>query len=787
MDVSLVDQSDIELVKSIRRYKINSADSEKLSLSYYFLAKSLFLSKIDSNAKKAMIYILQSLKYAKGLNRAKKRKTLFKKIAIMTTECNAYNEKHFLYGLKILLGYKYFLYRKNKTYKDVNKSKILFENVDNYISGCMAKNFKNSSKDKTLVLIDAQFPVRFLKNVFHITGSSDFLPDTGVRVAALSQYENCRIISFKDIIPISSPFDLDIANRSIDLALTAKENLVEIFNSGNDPLINGVLESCSYELQDCAYNAVRIYESVKKLLSNKEYSNIVYLCADGGVSQLAKSLVVTEGYVVTESSINIGVECQIIKNVYRDLLTDISNYNYNHEYFKRVCSNVEYKEYKDDTLQIKDKFNFLEGLGNYFSLNRPVIVLTTTVNPIYFSNSVELIKELIQNFNVILILSGRPSKDNRKTLSDFSEGLYLIDTQSLASSHELVDYRSFCINKWNKYLRTYTEKDSLYGGEIDVLSKGGRLHSIFSRAFPLYLAVQNIYADILDMFDVAAFIGSPDRISIARLGVDVFKKNGIDTFFVQGCFQSLHPRYKKPSCEHVIVMDSLSEKIFKKGFSLSDDEVVCLGAPRMDRLSAVSDSEEATLVSDELLNKKVLLIATQHFSLEDNVYHVEALSKAVKKLENKDAYLLVKIHPSEPTINDQRYVEICQKYLESHQFCVKRDGDILSLLAASEIVITGYSNVGLESAIKRTPVMLVNLTGTTYPFPIEEMGFSPMVYTEDGVIQFVDDFFNSDGFKNKLLSDIEVFISRHPFLEKGDSSLRISNYIKEIYQKRKAL
>lgn len=768
-------QTIVQLKETLNELRRTNGDREEISLVYHFMAKTMHRVGGQAN-KKALVYSSQSLKLAKA-RKPKYRNKLFKKIAISCAIQGCLDKRVFSRGVKASLGWKYVFYKKSKIYKLVKNAEAnqgkLASDLENMINPILPLG-----KGRILVLVDNQVPISTILATSSFLGNADFFSDAGAKMPSFREESKCNTVSLKDVIPLSSALDIEIAKKAATIVSSKIKNYSELMGVKDNYYASEALFCCSYEFEDAAYGLLKIYHSIKALLSKNIYSSVLILSAEGSVTKQGRDVLKSLGSV-PYATIDAISQPKLVDDTY--FLSIIKKRKIN-SYLKLARSyNLKASSrYKGDTDDIMP--NLMGKISFGFDFGSALLIVTTSTYPLYFSNIIPVIKKLTSDSNVLLVLSGKATDSQKMVLKSINNGrLTFIETHELNISNNFNLTQQYFFNKWLFHLEASNVNKLFFDESIDFSCKTARVDWLFIRDFSIYLAVQRLFLDLIEHFNVQAFVASPDRMAIARIGAKVFKDNNVPSVFVQGCFQSSHPRYKKPVCDHIVVMDSLSEELFKQTFNLPDHLVHRLGAPRMDVMVPESTFHNKGDVQLEFIdNNETILLATQHFSLEYNLLHIRALCKAILVAQKNSVKLLIKIHPAEPATNDFYYNRECMSLLPSTSFEVLRGGDLSTLLEGSKLTVTGFSNVGLEAAIKRKPVMLINLTGEKYPFPIERMGFAPMLTSEQQVINFVSRFFDTEVTKSQCLASIDAFLESHPFLIYGDSAQRVASFIKGL-------
>ncbi|MCL1797153.1 MAG: CDP-glycerol glycerophosphotransferase family protein [Eggerthellaceae bacterium] len=144
---------------------------------------------------------------------------------------------------------------------------------------------------------------------------------------------------------------------------------------------------------------------------------------------------------------------------------------------------------------------------------------------------------------------------------------------------------------------------------------------------------------------------------------------------------NMHANY-----DYIIAGGRAWNKYYCESFGVSEDVLVNVGLPRIDHLIATQEEKRANFFSKykELEGKKIILYAPTYRKGLDHKRYTEELIKLI----DFDRYaLIVRSHPNQKNRVENDAILTCKGF------------KTISLLAASDYLITDYSAIAIEAAV----------------------------------------------------------------------------------------
>lgn len=304
---------------------------------------------------------------------------------------------------------------------------------------------------------------------------------------------------------------------------------------------------------------------------------------------------------------------------------------------------------------------------------------------------------------------------------------------------------------------------------------------LVNRAIPGMVLTLGRCAALFEASPPERVIAMPSRDWISRMVIGQARARGIPTYDVQTVFIGRRSRYKPTAAETQIVIDTFSAGIFNSFLGMPKSRIllagsVKYGASRNAILAADGAPVRALLAGRE----RVVLFAVSP-ALEDCGPVAEALAAIVRA--RPALGLAIKLHPSCDELQERAYEAIAAALPPRAAIVLPRSGLDVAV-AAADIVVTRFSNVGFEAALVGLPVVACNFSGAALPAPLEDMGIAIRAGSPAELAAALDDVLADGPLKAALA------VTRHSYLRKNrhllSSTLPADMAAKIVERERKA-
>jgi UDP-N-acetylglucosamine 2-epimerase len=267
----------------------------------------------------------------------------------------------------------------------------------------------------------------------------------------------------------------------------------------------------------------------------------------------------------------------------------------------------------------------------------------------------------------------------------------------------------------------------------------------------------------------------------------VARRYGAPSVFVQlsnyGDVPMIGPIYT----DYSAVMDDHARTILKKHSSLPAEHFVVTGLTRWDtivQMLAEVQHNRAAIVSrirQQLAlhaDERLVVFATQPIGLE---YMRRLLHVIIEALTHSpEIRLVIKLHPKEADLVPfyEDVLDGCS--LLPHRPLIVADVHLHGLLAASDLVLTASSNVGLEAAVLDRHVLVVNLSDAPDPVNFVKNGIAWGAYSKAEVEQHIARLLNDPTAGEQLRASRQAYFRTNPQLIDGNATGRVVELLRRL-------
>jgi UDP-N-acetylglucosamine 2-epimerase len=332
--------------------------------------------------------------------------------------------------------------------------------------------------------------------------------------------------------------------------------------------------------------------------------------------------------------------------------------------------------------------------------------------------------------------------------------------------------------------RRISEKIHYEGQDIwPVLA--GLIRNILVRLLPRIIVWIEAMKTLYESVRPRAVVVLPDRHGLARATLSLASVYNIPTLTIQSALMSDTARYGPMYADQVAAIDHYSRQIYVERGNIDSKRVALTGLPRWDIMSTAMRrtklKDPSSKVRAELQidgDKRIVTFAAQNLPLTHTLQMLTPVLSTTAAMP--DTVLLIKLHPADKHSVEDYYAEVSAMDLGNHNLIVIDDIDTPTLLAASDLLITGFSNVALEAALLDKPVLIVNLTNQPDPLPFVENGIALGAYSEVEVEQKLKTLLTDESTREALRARRAGYFDQNPQLLDGRATERVVALLKEM-------
>ena len=355
-----------------------------------------------------------------------------------------------------------------------------------------------------------------------------------------------------------------------------------------------------------------------------------------------------------------------------------------------------------------------------------MLLLSSLGDAAYYKSAIEILKA--SNYGVNYV---------------FNLGDKIVDRSFVCGKNILIDDEFFAVKRGLKFAFPDLERVALPS-----LMQGGNFYAyskFFQYVFDNYLSARllrvknhiDIVLDYMKDRPLASIVTIPGRAPVSRGLTLVASSSGIKSVDVQAFFISPMPRYKGSLADSycAITRDQLDLYVNYHQRE-TDQRLYRIGSLMMDnQLSAVlGETPEGVRAEYKIgLDKFVVFFAEQH---GDGGYSFDIARNLISSLPSS-MYLIVKLHPRSPASAVNGFIDLVRKCNKASQVLVTQAGHLYKLIVASDVVVTQFSNVGLEAAVLRKKVLSVLISGEEPVLDFGALGIADVVYSLEDMNAYI--------------------------------------------------
>ena len=210
------------------------------------------------------------------------------------------------------------------------------------------------------------------------------------------------------------------------------------------------------------------------------------------------------------------------------------------------------------------------------------------------------------------------------------------------------------------------------------------------------------------------------------------KRFGIKSYYVQSLLFTPFSSRSLYKVDKLCVYGTQGLDVLKEmGHPLNQIEIT--GNPRYDFLNKIDHKEQRKFLENEYgisNNKKLIVVGLTLWYENDEIW----MSNLIKFCNDNNIEIVIKVHPFYKIIfqdvHKQKIHEI-KKSCKKQKYLITYDIEPSILLPAADLVITDFTNLGIEAILLEKPLITVNFTKDPIEKLIPNFPYESSVYTND--------------------------------------------------------
>ncbi len=254
----------------------------------------------------------------------------------------------------------------------------------------------------------------------------------------------------------------------------------------------------------------------------------------------------------------------------------------------------------------------------------------------------------------------------------------------------------------------------------------------------------------------------------------VTKKHGIRSISIEP--RILNEKLERPDlykADKICIYGLQGAEVLQK-IGYKKERIIITGNPRYDHIRDIDPAHSKNIVADKFgadPAKKLIVIAMGRWHNNDEIW----MSDLIKFCNQKNIEIIIKIHPIYKTrANNENTIKL--EYISNEckniKYTITDSIESVTLISAADLLITDYSNVGVEAILMKKPILTVNF--------VKEDLSNVELHNNMGSV-YLDDYNKIKEVILKILDDENSFVHygkedtifRYNFLNDGKASLRV--------------
>lgn len=272
----------------------------------------------------------------------------------------------------------------------------------------------------------------------------------------------------------------------------------------------------------------------------------------------------------------------------------------------------------------------------------------------------------------------------------------------------------------------------------------------------LYSQIQS-FENFFSRRERSVVVACPGRTSEASIVEQAARSRNIGSIDVMNAYMSRGYTYTKPDADYSTSIDSWSTALLSNHFGYPEERILQIGAPRFDQVPIRNNSQGSGSI----------VIATQP---SERAHMSRVISELAVLRTEEPLTFIVKLHPRESSDDEDAYRAAIGTNPGGNHFEFTRHRDIHEVLLDAQLLITLFSNVGIEAAIMDLPVIVAKLDYGPMPLPLDEFGIGVTAHTPDELREMVTSLLFSEDYRSHVERYRRKYLDENPAMDERSSA-----------------
>ena len=263
-----------------------------------------------------------------------------------------------------------------------------------------------------------------------------------------------------------------------------------------------------------------------------------------------------------------------------------------------------------------------------------------------------------------------------------------------------------------------------------------RLEKFYAEKFLRHIKVGAMISNYIGATRPSYLALLPGRDFIARVATVAARRHQIASFDVQTVFVGARSRYKPTLADVQLTIETESQRLFQSYFKLAPAQTVLSGCAKVGTLrQQVQGLNRDDMRALAGLGDRFHLVFAGSPFLDADQPILETLVSGLTLWP--DACLGIRLHPTA----HQDFADYCTQLAQNHaSVSVLAQLNLAQTLVSADILITRFSNVGLEAGLLNRDVIACNFSQEPAPIRLDAMGVASAATEVADLIACIEDF-----------------------------------------------
>lgn len=603
----------------------------------------------------------------------------------------------------------------------------------------------------------------------------DFLRMHGDRIKDSIEYrlgiateEERRIGNIQDRSDIDFTSNSENGRDMVRIARAISHRVVELLVDQEVSKITNELrrEVLSLLIEDRIYGSVKINESFLSTLKRKAHNKVLIVASKMRVIDAISLSIYFNHFGVSDVRIAFDAisdkEWQTIKYGWARIV----------ENPRQIVSRILRERIKAEPNPLLIDFpNSIQNSSSAINTGLDALILTSLGDSSYQKTAIGLMKSLTSSCIYFGVLNGA----NRGS-SALSEALgtsdHIIGFSNSVPINISENVDSAMANFLFKIEEPENDTDYILIGIIE------RLVGSVATGFKEELSKLLFLTEYLRTTPPKCVVTLPGRMISARSATLIARSMGLPVIDLQAFYISEHPRYYYSLADTYLGITTDQVEIYRKKTPPPTQSIHTVGSIMIsEQIRGAADTtyESAREMFGVPSGAKLIVYAAQNAQGADGDDAVTAVVRA--HLQLPGTQLIVKLHPKTPEHDALEITRKISLITTADTVRVTKEGDLYRMMRAADLVLTQFSNVGLEAAVLGLPVISVNFSGKDYIVDPFRIGIAERAESPDAIVVKMRELLFDPEKRARLTEKQDAYFTLNPMLRRFDVADRIADFI----------